>query len=298
MSRYIITGATGWLGRATLEQIFNKQGNLENVVCVASKSREEDLGFAKINTITFSELAKMKIENAIIFHLAYLTKDKNSTMTDEEYIKKNHQIRDFVANFLPKQKFLFYASSGATLHQNGHTLYGDLKLQDEEFFRTVCEEHSIKFLNTRIFNIIGKHIQNYKAYACSDFLLQLKENNAIKIGANCHVIRSYINISSLIEIIFAFQEDEHSEMFYSFETANHTLNLLELANITKNVLGFQNAEIIHNVNPELKENYYVGNPEKQNVLIERYKIKLQTLEDSIVQLNAYIETTFSQTTFS
>ena len=298
MSTYIITGATGWLGRATLEHIFQKQGHLENVVCVASTSREEDLGFTKIHTITFSELAQMEIENAIIFHLAYLTKDKNSTMTDEEYIKKNHQIRDFVANFLPKQKFLFYASSGATLHQNGHTLYGDLKLQDETFFQSLCQKHGIKFLNTRIFNIIGKHIQNYKAYACSDFILQLKEKNAIQIGASCHVVRSYINISSLIEIIFAFQEDEHSEMFYSFETANRTLNLLELANITKNVLCFQNAEIIHKINPELKENYYVGNPERQNVLIERYKIKLQTLEDSIMQLNTYLETTFSQSTSS
>lgn len=289
MSRYIITGATGWVGRAILEYIFQKQGHLENVVCVASSQRQENLGFAQINTITFEDLQKMAIQNANVFHLAYLTKDKNSLMTDAEYIKKNHKIRDFVANFLPKQKFLFYASSGATLHQNGYTLYGDLKLQDEEFFKNLCKKNQVKFLNTRIFNIIGKHIQNYKAYACSNFILQLRKKNEIKIEANCHVIRSYINISSLVEIIFAFLEDEHSEMFYSFETARYTLNLLELAEITKDILGFQNANILHNINSELPRNYYVGSPEKQNILINRYQINLKDLQNSILELNEYLK---------
>lgn len=287
MSTYIITGATGWIGRAVLEYIFKTQGHLNNVVCIASSARKEDIGFTSINTVTFQDVPS--ITGATVFHLAYLTKDKNSLMTDEEYITKNNQIRNEVARIINMgQKNFFYASSGAVYHMNGYTLYGELKLQDEEFFQGVCNQNSIKFLNARIFNIMGRHIQNYKVYAMVDFILQCVNSNQITISSKNHVVRSYINIDDLVAIIFAFFDDTSSEKFYSFDTAHATLNLLELAQTIKNVLGNEKTQIMHNINKNLKPNYYVGNGKNQSALTKRYNISLQTIENSIFEMKEYL----------
>jgi nucleoside-diphosphate-sugar epimerase len=286
---FVITGATGWIGRAVLEHIFKKQGNLENVLCVASSGRVIDIGFTTIETITFDEAIDAKPTNATVFHLAYLTKDKNSLMTDAEYICTNHEIRDCVAQILNfGQKNFFYASSGAALHQNGNTLYGNLKLQDEKFFRNLCESLQIKCLNTRIFNIAGKHIQNYTHYAIADFILQLLETGKIKIASQKHVVRSYVNISNIVEIIFAFFEDLNSPKFFSFETCHETVNLLELARIVNETLANNEAKILHNINSNTTPNYYVGNGENQSILVAKYGIRLVNLRDSIIEMKDYL----------
>lgn len=287
MSHYIITGATGWIGRIILFHILKIQGHLNNVICVASSSRNENLGFATVKTITFKDMPI--VQNASVFHCAYLTKDKNSLMTNEEYITKNHQIRDEVAKLLNmEQKNFFYASSGAVYHMNGYSLYGELKLQDEEFFKNLCLQKNIKFLNVRIFNLIGPYIQNYELYAISDFILQCMKRNEIIISSKNHVIRSYINVMDLVHIIFKFFEDQTSKMYYDFDTVHKTLTLLELAIIIKNTIGNEKTEIIHNIDENLLPNYYVGNQENQNKIIERYQIKLQSIENSIIEMKNYL----------
>src|SRR2546423_346401 len=112
----VVTGATGWLGRAFIEAIADAIG-VSRLHAFASVERVIELRDGiKVFCEPISEITKLPIEHTYkIFHFAFLTKDKQSNMSLEHYVERNIAIRSYVSEALSVLKVsgLCVTSSGA-----------------------------------------------------------------------------------------------------------------------------------------------------------------------------------------
>ena len=299
-NKIVIFGINGWVGKALLDFLHNQlKIPSDDLVLISSSSAEVSLiNGTKFTCISYEEALNLPYNNVMFLHLAFKLKDKLSTTTIEEYQKQNHVIRDkakkLIKHFKPAK--MVYTSSGAVYDENYDLCkslkknpYGYLKIQDEEFFSRLAKTYNFKILIPRIFNIAGHYINKYNLYAISDFILQAAHTNKIIINANFPVIRSYIEIYDLIEIITKWITDNKSNNFI-FDTANtNNLELSDLAELTINTLNLQANIIRKEIDPNLKSNSYIGNTKNLNILLNKYDIKLKSHSTCIKHVYDYLK---------
>jgi len=291
--RFIITGSSGWLGRSLLQVLKEilQDEFTSRVFAISTSSSEITIPkIGKIKTYDYNHNFE-KFDNIILFHLAFLTKEKTETLTDNDYISKNLKIRKSVINIINtlQPKALFYSSSGAIYNNNN--LYSDLKIKDEIFFKQIAADNNMDLIIPRIFNIGGPNINKYNLYAISDMIIQAKNNGFININANFPVIRSYIHVMDLIKISFSWILDSNKkEKNITFDTANtRSLEIEDLAILIFKTLNLPQNIKRKKIDDKLPENRYIGDPTIQNKILKNYNINLQDnnkiIEDTYIYLD-------------
>src|SRR5690242_17265911 len=116
--RIVITGAGGWLGRATLDLLQDALGAEfgKRVCCFGSRRRALAVsGGNSIEQWPLSELSSLSTEPTLLLHMAFLTKDRAETMDEPSYRAANTEIRRTVLEALSRSgaEAVFVASSGA-----------------------------------------------------------------------------------------------------------------------------------------------------------------------------------------
>ncbi len=295
----VIFGVNGWIGKALLDYLINNNLVPENnIIAISSSVKNIKLQNGKvINCITLEEALKLKLENVIFFHLAFLLRNLVSKMPLEQYLKGNETIKNNATRLIEnlKPKTIIYTSSGAVYEENrtiatsiDKNPYGYLKYQDELYFEKLAKSISADLIIPRIFNIAGPYINKMDMYAIASFVLRAIEKEEIIINAHNPVIRSYIQIFDLIEILLRWIGDEN-EKYFLFDTANkEEIELQELAKLALEVANIK-GKIIRDFDPMLKKDCYVGDISNQNILTNRYKIKLQTHKDCVSDVHNYIK---------
>lgn len=286
----IITGSSGWIGKATLEFLYAKLGRkiIDQIFAISSSSDFIYLkDGTKIPTVGYN-YDFPKNRTYVILHFAFLTRDKLSHFTDKnEYFSLNKKIRDDVTKIINQTnpKSLLYASSGAVYDKNDD--YGILKSEDEKYFQELALDKNFEIIIPRIFNIAGPHMNKLNLYALSDFINQSMTTNSIRINANVEVVRSYIHIYDLLKICLSWILDKNkTEKSIIFDTANK--DSLELSDLAKLIvmLTNSNTKIIRNeIKKGSKSNLYVGDNSTQQSLCERYKINI--LDHKEIVLDTY-----------
>ncbi len=290
--RFIITGSSGWLGKALLEMLHScfQEKLSQNVIAISNSQPVITLrnGY-KISTQSYDCDFDKDCEY-ILCHFAFLTKDKTVMMNDDEYKKQNQIIRDNVTKIIHRFKptSILYSSSGAVYGQSD--LYGILKLEDEAYFQELAKKIDAQIIIPRIFNIAGPYINKYNLYALSDFIGQLMNNGKIVINANFPVVRSYIHVLDLFKICFYWLfDDEKKEKFIMFDTGNDKeIELFDLAKMIIELIDPQ-GEIIRKEYQDLPANYYVGNIEIEKNLCRKYGLTLTGYKNIILDTHDYLK---------
>jgi nucleoside-diphosphate-sugar epimerase len=289
--KFIITGASGWLGRFLLEILYSCFGQklADNVFAISNST-------SKITLNSGDQIPAYQYDHKffdkhkyILCHFAFLTRDKILTMSDGEYIRQNQAIRDNVAKIInyTNPVSMLYSSSGALYNKDD--LYGRLKLEDEIYFKELSAQMGYKIIIPRIFNLAGPYINKHNLYAISDFIIQLVKNNQISINANFPVIRSYIHILDLFKICLNFILDEHKNCL-TFDTSNQKeIELSELATTIINLINPGGAIIRPSYNIDLPANRYAGNIQIQQELCQKYGIILSDYQSMILDTFHYLK---------
>ena len=300
-SKFIISGAGGWIGTATLDLLNQKIPHLsERTYCFGSKKK--DIHLLDGSVIKQNPLSEIKFlksdENYVMFNFAFLTPDKLKKENLSNYLKINRDISKTLFREAKRLKIQNIATiSSGSVYQKDSSLhskvernpYGVLKLEEENLFSSLAEKGSCVVI-PRVFNISGPYLSNFDLYMLSSLIKQAALGKEIEIKSSYKVVRSFVSIAELISIIFGIFNKEKGGKTFVFDTAGEAeLEIGELALKVKKQLN-SGAKIFR---PELSkaktEDRYIGNRQKYLTFLEKYNIPSISIDDQILCTYEYMK---------
>jgi len=299
---FAVTGATGWLGQATLDVLDSTLGPKasERVIAFGSRGREMKLRAGRsIRIHALDNLVNLASEKRYFFlHYAFLTRDKVGMYSHDDYVAGNAAITDAVSRAVVARKTvgLFIPSSGAVYRKDGKlddditaNPYGVLKLRDEAHFTQIAVQEGIPLAILRVFNLSGPYINKVNGYALSSIILDVLRGGPVTLHASYPVIRSYVSIFDVIDLALCTLSGREHPIAKPFDTVGEReIELSELAQLCATVLGRPNIRIER---PPLREepaDRYVGDGTAMRARATRYGIALASLPDQIVETANYL----------
>ena len=287
----IITGASGFIGRATLEYFYKIfKDDIEKFVFPISASQKNiklNNNFS-IKTYDYSHnFDKNKVY--IILHYSYATKARLETLSDDEFNKNCQKINDSLYQIIKNYRIesLIFTSSGVIYNQKNP--YAQNKINDELYFLDLSKKYNFNLMIPRIYNLGGPFINQPQTYALNNFILQAKANKKIIINADNDVFRSYVHVYNLIDLFFKWLIDTDKENPLIFDISSpHKIEIKDLAKKISEILKFNCEIIAPNYNSQNPSDDYVGDSTIMLSLFEKYQIKMFDINKIISDTNFYL----------
>lgn len=303
---YVVTGANGWLGSATLEMLRHALGEdfSTRVTALGSRHAQMNLADGQVHPIeALREWKRPLGQPVIVFHYAFLTKDKVGGLSTQEYVARNEAISNTVRDWIGAGdvRGVVLPSSGAVydhLHAKSRDpasgLYGQLKYKDELDFNAACEASATSLIIPRVFNLSGPCINKFHSYALASFIFQIHSGRPITINARRPVIRSYYFIGDMIELCLQLLFKQTTAAVKCFDVAgDEIIELGELAQRVATVLADHAPSSTKRL-PMLDnavEDRYLGNRNRIEELEIHMGLHPMTLDNQIRVTSRYIHST-------
>ncbi|MGZ3397857.1 MAG: NAD-dependent epimerase/dehydratase family protein [Caulobacteraceae bacterium] len=297
--RLVVTGASGWLGMATLEMLAGLLGDAfpDRVACFGARPRRLVLrGGTEAVQHEMARLADLPPRPTLVLHLAFITQGPQMTLTAPDYVAANQalsrQVRDAL---LPiGAKAVFQASSGAAGLADpaggpqSKQLYGWLKLQDEAAFAAWAEAEGRAALIGRLFNLSGPYINRRSTYALASFIGDALAGRPIEVRASAPVWRSYVAIAELMSVVLDWLT-AGAEGVARFETAGgEALEAGDIARRVAAVLAPGHAVHRPRFDPEGAADRYVGDSAAYDALRRAAGVEAIAFDDQIRDTARYL----------
>ena len=237
----LIYGASGWLGRQTINYILKNNVDV-NLVLVSSKDIDLRFSNMKYKSISYSDFQKLKNQNFdFFFNYGFLTQEKIGNMKKEDYLYATNEIINSYSNFMEKNyiKKSLLTSSGAVYWKgtNKENLYTTQKLQQEREFKSINAQLNSDYIIARIFGVIGSQYDFNKNYAFTSFIKSGMKRESISINSKHKVLRSYLYFENLLEY---FLNLDHKNLTIdawddSFDIYELALKIAEIYDVKVNV---------------------------------------------------------------
>jgi nucleoside-diphosphate-sugar epimerase len=295
--RIIITGAGGWLGLTLLDLLDKLLGPsaLERVHCFGSSERMLELvNGKKVPQQPLDQITQLAERPSVLFHFAFLTKDRAEVMDHDAYCKANRAIQQLVLNALVQigVQSVFLASSGAAYRANDVSaseamrIYGSLKLEDELDFSKWAEQSGQQLITARIFNVSGPYINKISAYAMASFIADVLRGQPIAVTATKPVYRSYTSAEQLMSLALAAMLSPEQQKL-SFDTGGKKLEMRELAAEVAAALNGSVAAVPAMIDDVSDD--YTGDAEGYDRLMAQYNIHAISLRQQILETASYLK---------
>jgi UDP-glucuronate decarboxylase len=295
--RIIITGAGGWLGLTLLDLLDKLLGPsaFERVHCFGSSDRTLELVNGRtVPQQPLHQITELAERPSLLFHFAFLTKDRAEVMDYEAYCKANRAIQQLVLNALGPigVQSVFLASSGAAYRADDASageamrIYGRLKLEDEINFSKWAEQSGKQLIAARIFNVSGPYINKISAYAMASFIADVLRGQQIVVKATRPVYRSYTSAEQLMSLVLAAMLSAEQQNL-SFDTGGKKLEMRELAAEVAAALNGSVAAVPAMIDDV--PDYYIGDAAGYNRLMAKYDIHEVPLRQQILETASYLK---------
>jgi nucleoside-diphosphate-sugar epimerase len=299
---FVILGATGWLGRATLDMLDAALGPqlTGRVIAFGSRGREIELRAGRnVRIHALDNLVNLADQKRYVFlHYAFLTRGKVASCGYGDYIAANEAITHAVSRTITARKTigLFIPSSGAVYRKDGRldddmaaNPYGVLKSRDEARFGQLAAQHGIPLAILRVFNLAGPYINNINVYALSSIIRDVLRGGPVILRARHPVVRSYVSVFDVIDLVLCSLFDHEQPMTKPFDTAGERqIELGELAQLCATVLARPDIRIERPPMREEPADRYVGDGSTMRARAARYRMVLASLPDQINETANYL----------
>jgi nucleoside-diphosphate-sugar epimerase len=296
--RVLVTGASGWLGRAALDLLAHDFGPGwdRRVEAFGSAARRLTLRDGTgIVQRPLSELAALPPRPSLLLHFAYLTREKVAGMSPEDYVATNREItrtvldagvRAGVERAVVTSSGAVHATLAAPASPDPALLYGRLKLEDEALFASFAQAASgRRALALRLFNLSGPYIN--KPYVLWSFIEQARAGH-IDIQARGPVIRSYTSAANLLGVGLGHLLGDEAEPFQCVETAGECeVEMDALAEAVRAVVN-PSATIARATADGRPADRYVGDGRAYRALMQRYGVAEDLLPRQIGDTADYL----------
>lgn len=205
-----ISGASGWLGNATIEVIEEIAPKVSPLL-FTSNGREIVLrNLEKRDTQGFLvSQPPTSLEGFI--HLAFLTRDKIESAGSKDFISTNLSLIAKACQVIEssKPKWVVAVSSGAILNRNSGELesniesnpYGFCKRIEELLITQAASKVGANVVIGRLWGASGRFMPPNPAYALSNFIISAHTQKKIMIKSGGQVIRRYVDASEFMEVL-------------------------------------------------------------------------------------------------
>ncbi len=279
----VVTGAGGWLGQAALE-MFAAALPLERIHAFGASARIHRLrNGAALPIQPLAALGELRVKNAIVFHLAFLTREHAGRMPLEDYVSANRGISAQVTGFIRRNGAagVFLPSSGAVYAPKPNP-YGDCKLEDERNFEALgCPAAII-----RVFNLAGPFINKLDSYALACIVGDVLAGRPVTLRAAHPVWRAYAHVGDVVNIALGLIL--RGEMVPVFDTSGEAVELSTLARRVARVLGRGEPNICR---PEWEggtPDRYLGDMAAYAAHAAALGIRLHSLDEQILDTADYL----------
>jgi UDP-glucuronate decarboxylase len=285
--RIAVTGATGWLGRVTLDLLrdaLGPDGVQRRVTAYASRARHVE----GIDVRALATLGDADPAPDVILHYAFATRELVAEQGLEAYVAGNLQVSLHVLRALRAGgvRGFFYTSSGAVYDTNGRietdlraNPYGALKHLDELAFASACRAAGAGCAIARVFNLSGPHMLKPRLFALGDLVLRAQAGEPLVVRARHPVRRSFVaaaDVAALGLSLALAGEDA------CFDTAGErVVELGEVAELVRDVVAGAALPIERDYDPLGPSHEYVGAPGEMVALARRHDVPLASLEQQI-----------------
>ena len=299
--KFVIIGGGGWLGRATLDilyQLLGKEDFGRRTLVLGSRLREIRVAEGvSVMSQPLEDFDPRALTDSIFFYYSFLTKDKVKAGSTEDYIATNRAISDrvHVLATLSKPRALILPSSGAVYDRNGElerdieqNPYGALKVVDESRFGELMERLGGCYVVPRIFGLSGEYINKHEAYALAGFINDAQAGRPIEIRARHEVFRSYMYIGDLMGLTLSLTLGSQHQSVTFDTVGEEVVEIEELAKRVTGCLGVAPVPIVRSRVPCLARDWYVGNGALLEGLLRRVGAKQLTLDSQILRTAKFL----------
>jgi UDP-glucuronate decarboxylase len=296
--RILVTGAGGWLGRATLELLDAALGDAFEMRVSAFASSERGLPLSSGRVVPLRLLDALDDEPggaALLFHYAYLGKEKVAEYGAERFVSVNRAINDRVLTFCERTDGggVFFASSGAAYFaadsetDRDREPYGAEKVRDEQRFLQLQKRGTSVFVS-RIFNMSGPFINKIDIYALSCIILDLLNGRPIVLRASNRVYRSFVHVKDVVELAVRLLLGDACPPVPIDAAGEEVLELGELALRCASVLGIASPKIVRPPLRDDADDRYLGDGKAFHRLGYDAGMTFAPLDEQIRDTSAYL----------
>lgn len=290
-SKIVVTGATGWLGMATLDRLERQlAGRFEDRV-FAFASRHKQVRLRSGRTIAcapLTALSELAAGPYLFLHFAFVTKDRVAGLTQTEFVRLNDEIFEIVSTTARRVAATgFFIPSSGAVYGDGRSLepdlvqnpYGAMKLRDEARFTSLAKELRCPLVIARIFNLAGPYINKLRTYALGSILDDILHARPVELRAAHRVVRSYVHVDDMISLVLASLGAGESTLFDACGEVE--IEIGDLASLALDVLGRTGGPVLRPAFLGGDEDRYVGDRSAIAALSTKYGIAFRALRQQI-----------------
>lgn len=278
--RIVVTGASGWFGRCTL----NLLRGFGNVLALGSEAKTiiiDDLEVA----IFKQSLRKIRDFNpTIIIDSAFLTRDKLTSLGIDQYIRINRELinRSLEMATLPSVRKYVGFSSGAAVNLAGQRSfslldnpYAALKREYEEGIAKLSGVAKGKISIARVWSVTGTHLTKPDLFAFSNLISQARSGQIV-IKAKNFVFRRFCAIDEVISVGLADSGNYGS----TFDTGGELVEIGALAEIIRQEVN-PKAQIVRELLDGTEADNYYSDGKVWDALLNECRIKPATIREQV-----------------
>ena len=297
--KVVVSGATGWLGRASIAILLKSGIPKSNIQCFSSKTKTFEVDGLAFESRPFHLAPQMQSADCFI-HLAFKTRDKVVSQPLEDYVSENRVLTDIAEMFIEKAKpkSVITISSGAvfdgptfnTLASNMQSNpYGVLKLEEESRLARTCDAIGANLVINRLWGLSGRDIQNFAPYALAEFVSKSAANETIKIRSPHEVWRRYVDARELMTLCFKLATEGETALF---DSGGPLVEIEALALKVVEVLGSASQVIREPIRADLAaDRYYSRSSRYEELLAKHLQLEPSSLESQILETAQAIKMT-------
>jgi UDP-glucuronate decarboxylase len=295
----VVTGARGWLGRATVDMLESALGGEFRArvhLYGSSGGRLYLRSGERVGVRPLAELPGLRPGPHLLVHYAFATRERVDELGLEDYLVANRGITDRVADYLEltTPTGMLVTSSGAVYLGDVETSnpYGVLKAQDERIFSELVggtTGGATRLLIPRLFNLSGPFLNKPDRYVLGSVINDILAGGPIRLSAVRPVYRSYVHVEDLVDLCFAMMLSGSPVPEAPFDTAGEVeVEVGELAAIAARVLGHPDMVIERSMVEDADPDRYVGDGATMHRMAVECGIELKGLDRQITDTARYL----------
>lgn len=281
MSRYFITGGTGFIGRALVRNLLRRPDTEEIILLTRGNIQDRPQLFDGLDRIKYwkGDITEVPFPvNSKFTHLIHGACDANDLMQPDKHlyyytiVEGTRRIMEW-AKHVGIGEILFLSSGVAAFRD---TVYGRGKRQSE----FLGEHYRLPMKIARIFSIVGEEMPLNGQYAIGKFIGQAMDFNQVRVYGG-KAVRSYLHVDDCADWLEAVMDRGEPHVPYEIG-GEDAIHVRELADLVGRLLGVPVVEID---GPDKSSIYVPRALETQIALNVKQTI---SLEESIRRVHAYL----------